>query len=91
MAKMDQPILKYIIVGNVFIVDVKINAKLDANANTNSHQNCFPNRRPGNIINNFVEKAKNSIVFTLFQYDFSKSLLVITITSLVFIIIYLFF
>jgi hypothetical protein len=30
-------------------------------------------------------------VFTLFQYDFSKSLLVITITSLVFIIIDLFF
>jgi len=56
-------------VGNVLTVDVNINARLEARANINSHQNCLPNKSPGNIIASFVEKAQNSIILTLLQYD----------------------
>jgi hypothetical protein len=69
VARIDQPTLKYIIVGSVLIVDVRIKATLDAKANINNHQNCLPNRSPGNIIASLVENAQNSIMFTLFQYD----------------------
>ena len=57
-------------VGNVFIVEVKIKARLDTRANINSHHHCLPNKRPGKIIASFVEKAQNSIMLVLFQYDF---------------------
>jgi hypothetical protein len=57
-------------VGKVFIVEVKISAKLEAKANINNHHHCLPNKRPGKIIANLVEKAKNSIILVLFQYFF---------------------
>lgn len=60
-------ILNQIIVGRVFTVDDHTNAKLEIKAKTKSHQNCLPNKRPGKIIAIFVIKAKNSIVFALFQ------------------------
>jgi hypothetical protein len=69
-------------VGRVFIVEVKIKAKLDAKANTNSHHHCLPNKRPGKIIANLVEKAQNSIVLVLFQYFFSNKFFVIVHISL---------
>ena len=62
-----QRILNQIIVGNVFTVDDQIKAKLDTRAKIYSHQNCLPRRRPGNIIQIFVIKAKNSTVLGLFQ------------------------
>lgn len=55
--------------GNVFIVDDHINAKLDANAKIYSHHHCLSNNNPGNIIDIFVIKAKNSTVLGLFQYS----------------------
>jgi hypothetical protein len=70
VAKIDQPTLKYIIVGKVFIVEVNISAKLDARANINNHHHCLPNKRPGKIIASLVEKAQNSIILVLFQYFF---------------------
>jgi hypothetical protein len=54
-------------VGKVLTVDVKIKAKLESNAKIYNHQNCIPNNKPGKIIISFVENAKNSIVFVLFQ------------------------
>lgn len=57
------------IVGRVFSVEVHIRAKLDSIANKYSHHHCMPNKRPGNIIAILVIKAKNSIVFSLFQYE----------------------
>ena len=67
VANIDQPILKYIMVGNVLIVDVKTSVRLDIKANIYSHQNCTPNSRPGKIITSFVENAQNSIMLVLFQ------------------------
>ena len=37
------------------------------NAKIYNHQTCIPNNNPGKIIISFVENAKNSIVFVLFQ------------------------
>ena len=82
VAKIDQPTLKYIMVGKVFIVEVKIKAKLEAKANTNNHHHCLPNKRPGNIIASFVENAQNSIMLVLFQYFFSNNFFVIAQISL---------
>jgi hypothetical protein len=67
MANNDQIILKYIIVGRVLMVDVRIKDKLEIKANIYSHHHCLPSKRPGIIISNLVEKAKNSIVFTVLQ------------------------
>lgn len=67
VAKMHHNILNQIIVGNVFTVDDHIKAKLEANAKIYNHQNCFPSKRPGNMMAIFVIKAKNSTVFGLFQ------------------------
>jgi hypothetical protein len=60
-------------VGKVLIVDVKIKAELEIKATMYSHHHCFSNIKPGIIIASFVEKEKNSIVFTLFQYDFANN------------------
>lgn len=67
VASIDQPILKYTIVGKVLMVDVRTSVKLDTDANIYNHQNWTPNSRPGKIITSFVENAKNSIILVLFQ------------------------
>jgi hypothetical protein len=59
--------LNQIMVGKVFTVEDQISARLETKAKINNHQNCFPKRRPGNIIAIFVIKAKNSTVFGLSQ------------------------
>ena len=56
-------------VGRVFTVDDHINATLDTRAKMYSHHHCLPNNKPGNIIDIFVIKAKNSTVFGLLQYS----------------------
>lgn len=61
--------LNQIIVGKVFTVDDQISARLDTNAKMYSHHHCLPNSKPGNMIDIFVIKAKNSTVFGLFQYS----------------------
>jgi hypothetical protein len=60
--------LNQIIVGKVLTVDDQINARLDTRANMYSHHHCLPNNKPGNIIDIFVMKAKNSTVLGLSQY-----------------------
>ena len=59
--------LNSIIEGRVFFVEDHINARLENKANIYSHHHCLPNSSPGNIIQSFVIKAKNSMVFGLFQ------------------------
>ena len=68
IAKIDQPILKRIIVGKVFLVEDHINNNDDTNAKMYSHHHCLPNIRPGKIIDSFVANAQNSTVLGLFQY-----------------------
>jgi hypothetical protein len=60
--------LNQIIVGKVFTVDDQISARLETNAKTYSHHHCLPNNKPGNIMDIFVMKAKNSTVLGLSQY-----------------------
>jgi hypothetical protein len=67
IANKDHKILNQIIVGRVFTVDDHIKARLETKANIYSHQNCLPRRSPGNIMQIFVIKAKNSTVLGLFQ------------------------
>lgn len=67
VAKIDHPILNNMIVGRVLMVDDHIRAKLETKANINSHHHCFPNKRPGNIMQSLVIKAKNSTLLALFQ------------------------
>jgi hypothetical protein len=67
IAKIVHNILNHIIVGRVFTVDDHINAALDTSAKMYSHHHCLPNNKPGNIIDIFVIKAKNSTVLGLFQ------------------------
>jgi len=89
-AKIDHPILKYIIVGKVLTVEVSIKVRLDTRANMYNHQNCTPKRSPGKMIASFVENAQNSIILVLFQYDLCPSCLVTSTISLGFIIMDIF-
>jgi hypothetical protein len=66
---MVQPTLKYMIVGKVLTVEVRIKARLETRANMYSHQNWIPRINPGNMIISFVENAQNSMVFVIFQYS----------------------
>jgi len=59
--------LNHIIVGNVLIVEVTINAMLEIKAKMNSHHHCLPKSNPGKIMLIFVPNEIASIVFTLFQ------------------------
>lgn len=79
-------ILKTIIVGRVFTVDVHINAKLENKAKIYSHHHCFPNKSPGKIIKIFVMKAQNSIKLGFVQYSFLDIEIITVDISLGFII-----
>jgi hypothetical protein len=68
-ARIVQKMLKIITDGSVFLLEDQIKAIEDISAKMYSHHHCLFKRRPGKIITTFVIKAKNSIVFTLFQYD----------------------
>lgn len=72
------------IVGNVLIVDVNINAKEETRANIYNHHHCFSNNNPGTIMHSFVEKAQNSIELTLFQYSLEKRFFVTIAISFIF-------
>lgn len=67
VARTTQQILNQMIVGMVLIVDVIIKARLDATAKRYNHHHCFPNIRPGKMIEILVIKAQASIMFTLVQ------------------------
>jgi hypothetical protein len=66
-AKITQPTLNKIIVGNVLTVELQINNILETSANIYSHQICSPKSSPGNMIISFVKKAKNSTVLAFVQ------------------------
>jgi hypothetical protein len=68
IAKKDQRILNQIKVGMVLTVEDQISAMLDTSAKIYSHQNWISKSSPGIIITPLVTKAKNSTVFSLFQY-----------------------
>jgi hypothetical protein len=68
-ASITQQILNIIMVGRVLMVEVLISSRLDTTAKIYSHHHCFPRSRPGTMIMILVVKAKNSMVFTLFQYS----------------------
>lgn len=62
------------IVGKVFSVDDQISAMLEAIAKIYSHHHWVPKRRPGKMINSFVEKPHASTMLGLFQYSLSDIL-----------------
>lgn len=67
VARTTQQRLNQMIVGMVLIVDVTIKAMLDARAKRYNHHHCFPNIRPGKMIEILVIKAQASIMFTFVQ------------------------
>ena len=67
VARTTQQMLNQMIVGMVLIVDVIIKAALDAMAKRYSHHHCFPNIRPGKMIEILVINAQASMMFTLVQ------------------------
>lgn len=81
VARRTHAMLNQIIVGSVFMVDVKMRARLENKANRYSHHHCFPNSKPGKMIAILVENAHASTTLTRVQYDLSNHFLDMSMMS----------